>query len=186
MGKVHAVLAAAASLCLASAAFAHDFGPAPGDTLPAPITAPDASGASQSFETLVGAKGLVLAFNRSADWCPYCQRQLMGLEGVRAQIEARGWKLAAITTDTPDKLARFAARRHIGFPMLSDPDSAIIGAFNLMDPAYPEGRRHHGVPVPTVYFVTPDRVIVAKLGDANFRVRPAPEEVVATIDRLGN
>jgi peroxiredoxin len=185
MRMLSTLAATTAALFVSAAAWAHDFGPSPGATLPA-IETQDSAGGQQSFTTLAGENGLVLVFARSADWCPFCQAQLIGLEGVRSQIEARGWKLAAITTDTPEKLASFVQRRDIGYPLLSDPSSSIIGAFGLTDPNYPEGARRHGVPVPTIYFVTPDRVIAAKLGDENYRVRPAPEEVLATIDAIGN
>jgi peroxiredoxin len=167
----------------ASAAFAHEFGPRVGATMPA-ISAQDQAGAQRNLTSLAGENGTVLLVTRSADWCPFCQRQLMGLEGARAAIEARGYKLAAITTDTVDELARFAARREIGFPMLSDEQAQIVRALDLLDPTQPPGRRHNGLPVPTILIVSPDGIVRASLGDADYRVRPAPETVIATIDGL--
>lgn len=183
--RVFAALIAAAALSLAGPALAqtHDFGPAVGDVLPA-IEAPDQSGAVRSVALLGGEQGLVLAVTRAADWCPYCQAQLIGLEGIRGEIESRGWKLASISTDTPQELARFIERRHIGFTMLSDEQAQIVRQLNLLDPTQPPNNRHNGLPVPTILFVSPEGAVLAKLGDANFRVRPAPETVIATLDGL--
>lgn len=175
-----------ATLALVSAASAqtHTLGPAIGATLPM-IEAPDQDGATRSLSSLAGPNGLVLLVTRSADWCPFCQVQMVGLEGMRGEIERRGWRLAAITTDTIAEHARFAAMRDIGYPMLSDAQAAIVRQLGLLDPTQPPGSRHNGLPVPTLLFVSPEGVVRAKLGDANYRVRPAPETVLATLDGLG-
>lgn len=183
MRWVRAFVVAAAMAVSVGAAQAHDLGPGVGAPMPA-ISAPDQSGAQRTLASLAGANGTVLLVTRSADWCPFCQRQLIGLEGVRAQIEARGWKLAAITTDTVEELARFQQRRNIGFPMLSDEQAQIVRTFDLLDPTQPPARRHNGLPVPTIFFVSAEGVVLAKLGDENYRVRPEPETVIATIDEL--
>jgi peroxiredoxin len=186
MRLLHGFIAAFAVLSYSSAALAFDRGPALGAQIPDQLEAQDQSDQSQNFESLKGENGLVLAITRSADWCPFCQRQLIGLEGVRADIEARGWALAAITTDDTAKLARFAERRDIQFPLLSDAQFRIIDAFDLRDPAFPPGDRRHGLPVPSVWFIDAGGAISAKLGDDDYRIRPAPEQVLATIDALGD
>lgn len=181
--RMASILVAASAMIGAASAQTHEFGPATGATLP-PISASDQSGRTRDLASLSGERGLVLLVTRAADWCPYCQAQLIGLEGARTQIEARGWRLAAITTDTVPELARFTESRDIGFPILSDEPSQIVRALDLLDPTQPPGRRHNGLPVPTLLFVSPDGVVRAKLGDANYRVRPAPEVVLHTLDSL--
>lgn len=176
--------AALAALCFAGVAAAHDLGPPVGAPIPDAVRAPDGAGAARNFQNLKGANGLVLVFARSADWCPYCQRQLIELEGARGAIEARGWKLAAIATDTPEEIARFTNQRGVSFPILADPDSRIVRAFDLVDPQYPPGHRAHGVPAPTIYFISPDRVIRARLAEDDYRVRPPAELVLQTLARI--
>jgi DsbC/DsbD-like thiol-disulfide interchange protein len=56
-------------------------------------------------------------------------------------------------------LEDFTLRRKITFPLLSDPDSAIIRRFGLLSPDYPEGDPAHGVPRP-VTFITDERGVV--------------------------
>ena len=184
MRFIKAIAAAAALFLTTSPAMAHDFGPPVGAHVPEALSARDQNGAEKNFASLVGENGLVLLMTRSADWCPYCQRQLIGLEGVRAEIEARGWKLAAVTTDTVEELDRFVKVRGIGYPILSDDGSVIVDAFELRDPNYEEGSYAYGVPVPTLFFFTPDGVIRERLGERDYRVRPAPEQALAAIDRI--
>lgn len=186
MNLFRVLAAAIAAIMLTSAAAAHDFGPAVGARIPDPVRAQDGAGATRSFDTLKGENGLVLVFARSADWCPFCQAQLIELERIRGDIEARGWKLAALTTDTPEEIARFTQRRGVAYPILADPDSRIVRAFDLVDPQYPPGHRVHGVPVPTIYFLSPDGVIRAQLGDADYRVRPAADAVLQTLARVSH
>ena len=45
-------------------------------------------------------------------------------------------------------LKEFAQRRHIRYPLLSDPGSAVIRRFGVLNPEFPEGDSAHGVPFP--------------------------------------
>jgi peroxiredoxin len=109
---------------------------------------------------------------------------MIGLEGARAQIEQRGYRIVTISTDSVEDLARFDERRSIGYTMLSDEQAAIVRQLDLLDPTQPPNRRHNGLPVPTILIVSPQGEVLAKLGDANYRVRPTPEVVIATLDGL--
>lgn len=178
-------VAAAVALIFTTGAQAqtHDFGPAVGANLPA-VSAPDQTGATRALASLAGENGTVLLVTRAADWCPYCQQQMIGLEGARAQIEQRGFSIVSVSTDSVEELARFGQRRNIGYTMLSDEPAAIVRRLDLLDPTQPPNSRHDGLPVPTILIVSPQGQVLAKLGDANYRVRPAPEVVIATLDGL--
>lgn len=174
-----------ASLAMIGAASAQTHpGPAIGATLPT-ISAPDETSATRSLAQLAGRNGTVLLVTRAADWCPYCQQQMIDLEGARAAIEQRGFKIVTLSTDTPAELARFGQRRSIGYTMLSDEQAAIVRQLNLLDPTQQPNSRHNGLPVPTILILSPQGVVLAKLGDANYRVRPAPAVVLQTLDSLG-
>jgi len=109
---------------------------------------------------------------------------MIGLEGARAQIEQRGYRIVTISTDSAEELAQFGDRRNIGYTMLSDEQAQVVRQLNLLDPTQPPGRRHNGLPVPTILILSPQGVVRAKLGDANYRVRPAAAVVVSTLDQL--
>jgi peroxiredoxin len=183
--RVFAGLIAAVALCSAATASAqtHDFGPALGATVPA-ISAPDQTGAIRTLASLAGESGTVLLITRAADWCPYCQTQMIGLEGVRGEIEQRGYRIVTISTDSVEELDAFERRRNIGYTMLSDEQAQIVRQLDLLDPTQAPNRRHNGLPVPTILILSPGGEVLAKLGDANYRLRPAPEIVLATLDRL--
>ncbi|MGD9979149.1 MAG: peroxiredoxin family protein [Hyphomonadaceae bacterium] len=178
------IIAAAALSFVASAwAQSHNFGPPVGATIPE-ISAPDQTGASRSLRSLSGENGIVLAITRAADWCPYCQAQMIGLEDARAQIEQRGYRVVTISTDTTEELAQFRRRRNIGYTMLSDEQAQVVRQLDLLDRAQPPNRRHNGLPAPTILVLSPSGRVLARLGDADYRVRPAPDVVLATLDGL--
>jgi len=174
---------AALALVGAASAQTHQAGPSIGATLPA-ISAPDQNGEPRALASLGGANGTVLLVTRAADWCPYCQQQMIGLEGARAEIERRGFRIVTISTDTVEELAAFDQRRSIGYTMLSDERAEIIRQLNLLDPTQAPGRRHNGLPIPTILIVSPEGRVLAKLGDANYRIRPTAEVVLQTLDEL--
>ena len=55
------------------------------------------------------------------------------------RLRARGYGICSISYDTVDVLREFANRRGITYPMLSDPDSAIIRAFGLINEEVTDG-----------------------------------------------
>lgn len=75
----------------------------------------------------------------------------MELESQRVALQKRGLEAAAFSYDSPAVLQDFATRRRISLPLLSDPDSAVIRRFGLLNPEYPPGDRAHGVPYPGTF-----------------------------------
>ncbi len=161
-----------------------DIGPAVGDKIPADFTALDQTGAEKSFEDITGENGVVLSFVRSADWCPYCQQQMINLQTITDDLVERGYTLATLSYDPPAVLEKFAKRRDISYIMLSDQQSAMIDAFDLRDPAYQEGSKAHGVPRPAIFIISPDGVIRGKLAEDGFKVRPSVEAVLIEVDGI--
>jgi peroxiredoxin len=60
-------------------------GPAVGARFPSGLELPDQAGVKRSLAALQGARGTILVFVRSADWCPYCMRQLADTDGAVVQ-----------------------------------------------------------------------------------------------------
>jgi peroxiredoxin len=164
---------------------AEDLGPAVGTVAPSIGTPPDQTGKPRALAGLMGSKGLVLMFFRSAAWCPYCQAQLIGMNGGLAEIEKRGYRIAGLSYDQPKVLADFTEKRQIGYTFLSDPKSEVIDRYNLRDPQYLPGSFAHGVPRPIIFILDTHGVIKAKLFEATFKTRPPVAAVIAQIDALG-
>lgn len=162
-----------------------DLGPATGARAPTIGTPLDESGKPRSLESLMGDKGLVLFFFRSAAWCPYCQAQLIDLNSGVADLEKRGYHLAGISYEPPPVDAAFIAKRDIKYTLLSDPKSEVIDRYKLRDPQYPPGNRAYGVPRPIIFILDRNGVIKAKLYEDTFKTRPPVGLVISTIDKLG-
>ena len=75
----------------------------------------------------------------------------MELESQREAFRGRGLGLAAVSYDSEAVLQDFAKRRHITFPLLADPGSAVIERFGLLNPEYADGHMAHGVPFPGTF-----------------------------------
>ena len=179
------VVAALLALGLASGAHAaEDFGPALGAKLPDLGTPLDQNSKPRSFQSLMGEKGVVLFFYRSAAWCPYCQTQMIDLNAAAGEIEKRGYRLAGVSYDAPDVLAAFTARRGLVYPLLSDPKSEIIDRYGLRDPQYASGSKAHGVPRPIILVVDRDGTVKAKLFEGSYRKRPPAGLVIETLDKV--
>jgi len=172
------------ALCLAVPARAEDLGPTVGTTAPSIGTPLDQTGKSRSLTDLTGERGLVLLFFRSAAWCPYCQAQLIDVNSGAAEIEKRGYKIAALSYDTPDKLSAFADKHQITYTFLSDPKSEVIDRYNLRDPQYPPSSFAYGVPRPIIFILDAKGVVKAKLFEATFKTRPPVSAVIEKLDQV--
>ena len=163
-----------------------DLGPPIGTKAPTIGTPLDEAGKPRSLDSLMGDKGLVLFFFRSAAWCPYCQAQLMDLNTGVGELEKRGYHLAGISYEPPSVDAAFIEKREIKYPLLSDPKSEIIDRYKLRDPQYPPGNRAYGVPRPIILILDRTGMIKAKLYEDTYKKRPPVDLVIETIDKVAD
>jgi len=94
------------------------------------FTLQDADGNPVSSRALLSKGPLVATFYRGV-WCPYCNYDLQALEEVRSEIEARGASLVAISPQIPANSRKSHRDNKLGFPILSDPGTAVAAAFGL-------------------------------------------------------
>jgi hypothetical protein len=78
-----------------------------------------------------------------------------------------------------DVLREFADRRGITFPLLSDPDSAIIRAFGLFNDTIAPGTRDYGVPHPAIFFVDHAGTVIRKYMEERYYHRRALATILA-------
>jgi peroxiredoxin len=107
-------------------------GPQVGATVP-DFTLRDQRGKSWTLQSVMGQKGAMIVFYRSADWCPYCKTQLLELQSQYEQLRKDGLGLVAISYDPQDILAAFSDQHGIMFPLLSDPGSATIKRYGILN-----------------------------------------------------
>ena len=71
--------------------------------------------------------------------------------------------------------------RAIDFPLLSDPDHAVIDRYGLLNAADP---RERGIPHPTVFVVDEEGTVRWKFVEINYKVRPTNEDILAALEEV--
>lgn len=159
-----------------------DAGLAVGETAPLASTFKTDEG-DVALSAIVEKGPAVLVFTRSVEWCPFCQTQLKGINGIVEDLDTRGYKLYGVSYDSIESQNRFSKNQMLKYEMLSDENSAAIDAFGLRDPQYTEGKAV-GVPYATVIVLDTDGKITAKSVSGNYRKRPTNEQVLAIVDSI--
>ena len=158
------VLVSAAALVLSLSAGAQDAIPGPqvGDTFPHDLSAPDQYGHPQNIDSVMGEKGLAIFFVRSADWCPFCKRQLGDVNDRLAEFKGLGVNVVSVSVDQIEHTAAFTKEHNVMYPMLADPTGAINLELGVRDEQYPVGSKQFGVPRPILYILDTDKTIRAE------------------------
>jgi peroxiredoxin len=156
-------------------------GPQVGDKVP-DFRLPDQHGQVRTLSSLMGPKGLILVFNRSADWCPYCKTQLLELQGRVGEIRKAGLGLVSISYDPVPVLADFASRRAITFPMLSDAGSAIIKKYGILNTTVPKTNPLFGHPFPGTFMLNREGVVTSRFFEDTIQER---DTISSVLVRLG-
>ncbi len=96
--------------------------------------------------TLNGFRGSrVILFAYPAAMTPACSMEACEFQEATAPLEAAGYTVLGISPDDTDKLARFAERDSIGYPLLSDPERETLTAYGAFGEKKNYGRIVQGV-----------------------------------------
>jgi peroxiredoxin len=126
---------------------------------------------------------VALVFFRSADWCPFCKRQLMDLQKDLQSMKQAGITLVAISYDPVEVLDRFTKQNQIEYTLLSDPGSKTIDAYQIRNKDVRPGKAE-GIPHPTIFLVNGKGIIAAKLREEGYKERPTIEAIVAAANSM--
>ncbi len=85
----------------------------------------------------------------------------------------------AISYDSPEILKRFAAKKSIAYPLLSDAGSKTIDAYGIRNKE--ATGRTSGIPYPGTFIVGTDGVIRAKLFLEGYKERASTEAIVQAL-----
>ena len=99
---------------------------APGDPAPG-FTLPDADGHPVSLSSYRGQR--VIVYFYPAAMTPGCPPQACDFRDNLADLNDAGLAVLGISPDPPAKLAKFRDRDSLTFPLLSDPDHAVLEAY---------------------------------------------------------
>jgi hypothetical protein len=100
------------------------------------------------------------------------------LEQNREKIRAQGLGLAAISYDSTGLLKAFADREHIGFELLSDPDSQVIRSYHILNETVDKSSPTFGIPYPGTYVLNERGVVTAKFFEDDYKVRDTAASIL--------
>jgi peroxiredoxin len=175
------------------AAHAGEGAPGVGDVMP-DFLLPDQDGRMVSLDALRRDGPAVLVFHRG-HWCPYCRLTIAGMAGIEARVAPHA--LVAISPERQKFTRMLRADAGAGFPFLSDIDCGYALSLNLaiwVDDAMaaliagagwniPEYQGGSGwiMPIPAVFVIGEDGVIVARHVDPDYRRRMELSEILDTL-----
>jgi peroxiredoxin Q/BCP len=126
-----------------------------GDVAP-DFTLTDAAGSPVSLSGLRGRQ--VIVYFYPAAMTPGCTTEACDFRDSLEALNAAGYTVVGISPDPPDKLAKFAERDGLTFPLLSDPDHAVMEAWGAWGEKSLYGKPVVGVIRSTVV-VAPDGTV---------------------------
>ena len=128
---------------------------APG--VPAPeFTLLDADGTEVSLSSFRGQR--VIVYFYPAAMTPGCTKQACDFRDSLASLNSAGITVLGISPDKPAKLAKFRDKEGLTFPLLSDPDHAVLEAWGAWGEKSLYGKKVIGVIRSTVV-VAPDGTV---------------------------
>lgn len=100
-----------------------------GENIPK-ISLIDINGKSFDLNAAVASKPTILIFYRGG-WCPYCSKQLAGLQDIQADLTKMGYQILAVSTDSPENLKKSQTKEGLTYTLLSDADIAVSKQFGI-------------------------------------------------------
>lgn len=172
-----------------------------GHQIPA-VTLQNVEGNAVDLAKLVAQKPTIFFFYRGG-WCPFCNSQMGQLKAIEPKLIEMGFQLVGISPDTPEKMRASLTDQKLDYLLLSDSSMTASQAFGL---AYytsaditkkytasvvtnelfttPQGDKRLVLPVPAVYLADTKGLIHFQYVNPNYKVRPAPELILAAAGLL--
>jgi peroxiredoxin len=139
-------------------------------------------------------KGPVVLIFYRGQWCPYCNKQLKGMQDSLSFIKAKGAQIFAITPETNENVMKTVEKTKASFPVLSDSGLAIMTAYKVafkVDDKTIEKYKGYGIdfdkangtngatlPVPAVYIISKKGIITYRYFDKDYSKRPSVKDIL--------
>ena len=125
----------------------------------------------------------------------YCNKQLVQLREIGTGLRELGYRLVALSPDSPETLKPYLKEKDPGFLLLSDHEMAASRALGIayrvddrmngllmtfkIDIAAASGRNHRFLPVPSVFFVDPKSTVQFQYVNPVYQNRLSPGVILA-------
>lgn len=169
-----------------------------GETLPR-FVLPDQNGKLVALDALLEKGPVIIAFLRG-HWCPYCRVTAAALAEIAEAARELGAGIVAITPESRKFASKLDAETLGAFPILADLDNGYALTVNLaiwVDqhmsnlisgagwdiPTY-QGNDAWILPIPAVFVLDREGVIIARHVNADYRERADIDEILASLRSL--
>lgn len=96
------------------------------------FTLPNLKGGSINFENVLKDNKLVL-LSFWTTWCPYCDQEVPGLNKIQEGFEGQSVTVLGVNVGEPrDKVARYAERMGLKYPIALDEDGRVSERFRVI------------------------------------------------------
>lgn len=159
----------------------------------------DSKGATYDLTKSLANGPAILVFYRGG-WCPYCNAQLSGLSKIEAELLQLGYRIFAISPDTPAELSKTVAKNKLPYKLLSDSKLEATRALGLaysLDAETVQKYQQYGIdlrkssggqnqnmlPVPAVYIVGKDGIVDFSYVNPDYKTR-VPEALILAAAKI--
>lgn len=156
----------------------------------------DVTGRLVRSQDMLALGPLVIKFFRGR-WYPYCVTELESWRDLYPQLRERGALLVAIGPQTARQNDFMVDQHRLPFAVLSDPGCQVAEKFGLaytvpeylretylsilINIPFVNGESSWRLPLPATFVIGRDGRVLYGEAHADFRVRPDPEEALATL-----
>ena len=116
----------------------------------------DQDGNTVSLKDFAGRK--LIIFFYPAAMTPGCTKEACDFRDSLARLQGAGYEVVGISPDTPEKQKKFIDKESLTYPLLSDPDHAVMDAYGAWGEKSLYGKKVTGVIRSTVV-VGPDGTV---------------------------
>ncbi len=157
------------------------------------FTANDQNGKKFSLKNELKSGAVVMVFYRG-QWCPYCNKQLKELQDSLSFLKAKGATLVAVSPERPANISKTVEKTKAAYPVIFDDSLKIMKSYDVafaVDYNTIERYKKYGIdfndangsngatlPVPAVYIISKEGIIVFKHFDPDYRKRVSVREIM--------
>lgn len=159
----------------------------------------NAAGKWVELESTLQRGPVVLSFYRGV-WCPYCNKELKGLEKILPQAEELGATVLALSPEMRAHVKDNVKKNGLSFDLLSDKDNKVAKLFGVsfelddktvdkydnygIDVAKHNGTGKHELPIPATYVIDTDRTIRYAFVEENYAKRAKTRDILKALKTL--
>lgn len=156
------------------------------------FSAKDQNGKTISLQNELKNGKVVLIFYRG-QWCPYCNKELKGMQDSLSFITSKDAVVVAVTPELPENISKTIGKTNASYSILSDDGLKIMKAYDVayaVDPALNEKYKGYGIdlmkanganganlPIPAVYIIDTNGNIIYRYFDVDYRNRASVKEI---------